>query len=202
MCGCCFLGCCSFVFYPPITSFRFVIFHYIVTSVDSEDNSTITTFYTMAGDDTYPTQCEGHHHNEGLSPTVLIAMCVGTPHEISLDVEPFASYARKSTLRLSRSAMNAEARRRLREHDASEEGKPNSHTTLSGYLSYLRDNPITEPMEVTYLQTAMARFTEDITRLNESANSNSSASSPSTTWRGLEPNLRLYHVCVELRDKL
>ena len=92
----------------------------------------------MPDDDTIPTKCESHHNNEGLSPMVLIAMRVGTPHELDLEKDPFQSYARKTSLRLSRQAMGNEAKRQLKDHDASEEGKPNNHFTLAAYNRYLK----------------------------------------------------------------
>ena len=87
-------------------------FFYVAGADDADDadDHSLSTISTNMSEETIPTKCKGFHHTEGLSPSVLLAMCVGTDHEIDLEAEPFKSYARKSSLRLSRVALGKEAK--------------------------------------------------------------------------------------------
>ena len=46
------------------------------------ENPIATMSVAAVPEDTYPTKCETHHHVSGLSPSVLLAMCVGTEFEV------------------------------------------------------------------------------------------------------------------------
>ena len=73
---------------------------------------------------------------------------------IKFDEEPVLSYSKKLQLKVSFTILGNEAKHGLKDHGASEDGKPNSHSTLSALTVYLKANPIVQPMEVLYLKNA------------------------------------------------
>ena len=100
---------------------------------------------------------------------------------------------------MSRTILGNEARRRHKEHNASSEGKPNSHAKLSVLTEYLEKNPIKEDVELLYLKNAMAKFGQNVQRFVATANNGLNANT--SLWRGFIPFLRLYHAIITLRDQ-
>ena len=101
-------------------------------------------------------------------------------------------------LKLSRTVLSNETKRRIKDHDVKSK-PPNTHSTIAFLTALLKENPISETMEVLYLKKAKDKFVENIRRIV--ATTNSGLTPSSNQWRGIEPFLRLYHVLLFLRDK-
>ena len=104
-------------------------------------------------------------------------------------------------MKLSRTILGEEAKRRIENNGADASSKPNSHATLAVLTSYLKNNPVTQVVELQYLANAMETLVNNIKHLAET--SNTGMKSNTAQWRNFLPcdYLRFYHVLIELRDK-
>ena len=170
------------------------------TFAEDSSVSTLTHCSIMSEEEAYSTKTEAFHHSCSLSPAVLRAMCHGvTSLQFDLETEPYCSYPRKSSLRMSRTILANEARRRVREHGVPKAGSPNSHANIPALLTFLLENPITDEEEIAYLQSSVGRLRQNI--LDIASSSSNGMATSTLQWRGNPCFLRMYHCLLHLRDE-
>ena len=128
----------------------------------------------------------------------LLAMFTGQPFEVDAEnEEPFCKYEKRSEFRLTKKILTAESKRRLSTYEDVTDKVPNSHKSNLVFIKYLKDNPISDPRCIAFLQEqkhAMVNHFEVLVNT-------SSDGSVSAQWRGNKPFLRLYHVILDDRGR-